>query len=166
MGTPAFFEYQRKETTYHLHKIRDFGRLPYEHEVEAQKWRTLKIPKRGAFRGLRRRPGRPNLVEYHRHFFLGGRNNMRDAKKARVRLERKLAPYRLQLERTLGWGGNGVASLFYLDRRDGTPRDYFVAKCSLDNSRRSINALEREREKQEVGSPPPKKKKKSLVLGE
>ncbi|KAK4119551.1 hypothetical protein N657DRAFT_674818 [Parathielavia appendiculata] len=46
-----------------------------------------------------------------------------------------------RLERTLGWGGNGIASLFYVDPGNGAPRDYFVAKTCINPASRAAGAL-------------------------
>jgi hypothetical protein len=55
------------------------------------------------------------------------------AKDARKRLEKLVARHQLRLVRTLGWGGNGIASLFsYATSKKNI--DHFVAKHNVCNT--------------------------------
>jgi hypothetical protein len=84
---------------------------------------------------------------------VGDQRNRHLARPARLRLQLRLAPYRLRLERTLGWGGNGIASLFSLlqTHPQGQVREYFVAKCSLRQTQSAIDAMRQEKSRQQVG---------------
>lgn len=94
---------------------------------------------RRGFRGLRGRSGfsKPRRGPYFHdeEEDLGPAHSEESATKGRKRLWRKLRPHQLFYQGLLGWGGNGVAVLFY--RRipaQENARDYFVAKCCLDQN--------------------------------
>lgn len=148
--SPQFKEVQR-ELTFRFAKFRQEGRS-IGSEEDARAWANIQIPRKGTFGRLRERPGRPRLEDkYFAHkFIIGHRHNEKPARAGRVRLGKRLAPYRLKLERTLGWGGNGVAALFYLDgvgdSFTGKGRDYFVAKCNINSDTHSTWVLQREKE--------------------
>lgn len=130
----AAFRERQRNITWQFRTYRNTGRNPTAHEVALDKARHLLIPKRGWFRGVRSRPGRPKLDRILRRapFSWGPEYSEEAAKAARLGLQRDLRRYGLRLHRTLGWGGNGIATLFYRDPDDGGPRDYFVAKCNLN----------------------------------
>lgn len=70
---------------------------------------------------------------------------------ARQRLRRKLLPRRLHWSKDLGFGGNGLASLFFLS--DGSPnskRQYFVAKCNFSGDHNDHAALRQEKQTTDV----------------
>ncbi|KAK4148579.1 kinase-like domain-containing protein [Chaetomidium leptoderma] len=93
---------------------------------------SLRLPRRGWFRGLQRQLGRLRQLRYGgRPNSIGHGFNRDDAKAARRRLQARAAPHDLRLERTLGWGGIGIATLFSRRILGKTRRDYFVAKCNI-----------------------------------
>jgi hypothetical protein len=53
------------------------------------------------------------------------------------------------LRETLGWGGNGIAGLYYHTRQDRT-REYFVAKYSIRPDPSYTEALMQEKDQLEV----------------
>jgi hypothetical protein len=114
----------------------------------------LKIhhPRIGVFRGLRQLPQPVNLTRSYAYDpdAIGHRGNQEAAKGARIWLAAKLVPLTLRLERTLGWGGNGIASLFSWDPGNGAARKYLVAKTTINASPGAIASLKRERHTQNV----------------
>jgi hypothetical protein len=91
---------------------------------------------RNAFKGIQgpEKYARPKtkLLE-RREGEIGLAHNKIEAKEARKRLERLVAPRQLRLVRTLGWGGNGIASLFSYTRSKAVI-DHFVAKHNISNT--------------------------------
>jgi hypothetical protein len=81
---------------------------------------------------------------------IGHNRNQDAAKEARIWLSAKLAPFNFRLERTLGWGGNGIASLFSWDPGNGAARRYIVAKATITGDAAALAALRRERNTQNV----------------
>jgi hypothetical protein len=140
MSNPQAFQFQqlKRKLTYRFDYLRDKGEEPPPGNV-----RTLlnyptyykKPPKRGVppdLKPRKRRPKRWPYTEDPNPLGIGFRDTRHIARQARSRLQQRLAQYNLRLVQTLGWGGNGLACLFYLDNGNGGPRDYFVAKCCLN----------------------------------
>lgn len=152
-----WFRQQQLLSTYKLNKFRTQGKLDVSeaeaNTLNAQHMQRHWRPRRGAFTGIRASHDNPGLRRYYSSYALGGSVNYNNAKVARIRLSQRLRQHNLQLERTLGWGGNGIASLFYIDRGNGLPRDHFVAKCNIRPDPSAIVSLQREKEKTDVGSP-------------
>jgi hypothetical protein len=151
----------RQDASYKFRKFRHEGRVPTTAELQAHgRPLLLQLPKRGWFRGLRDPHRRPRYRPYREQpnpLGLGDPRNRHLARPARLRLQLRLAPYRLRLERTLGWGGNGIASLFSLlqtDPQGQQVREYFVAKCSLRQTQSAIDAMKQEKSWQQVGWSP------------
>ncbi|SPQ26524.1 e5d116fe-8e6a-4eff-85a8-5ff407c4962d [Thermothielavioides terrestris] len=80
---------------------------------------------------------------------IGCDENRDEAKRARKRLQRLLRPHHLRLRETLGWGGNGIAGLYYHTRQDRT-REYFVAKYSIRPDPSYTEALMQEKDQLEI----------------
>ena len=121
----------QRQTTYKFKLYRQFGAEP--RTLHDFRRRILTHPRpRGRFRGLGRQSDPPYRIHYDRFSTDGPRTSRHIATQTRLWLERQLRPSQLDCERILGWGGNGVAALFYLTPVQGSARDYFVVKCSLD----------------------------------
>ncbi|KAK4098423.1 hypothetical protein N658DRAFT_509591 [Parathielavia hyrcaniae] len=155
----AEFREEQQRSSYKFHKYRTLGRFPAKYDEhgrphpEATAHRDLRRPKRnwirgpGLFHGLRRLPGAVKLgpawsVNVGR---VGFAHNAAPARVARIWLSNTLWNVSARLERTLGWGGNGIASLFYIDYNNGAPRDYFVAKTCINRTLRAVASVAREK---------------------
>lgn len=131
----ARFRRLQKETSYQFSVYRTKGRNPTPAEVLRNSKTSYVIPKRyGRFRGLRRRAGRPNMAPHEgsRAPSAGPPRLLAAARLARQRVQLQTNAYGLRLHRTLGWGGNGLAMLFYKEPQGGGPREYFVVKTNMD----------------------------------
>ncbi|KAH6617370.1 kinase-like domain-containing protein [Chaetomium tenue] len=144
------FEFVQKRQAFQFEKFRTQGRFMTEGEIEAGKFLTIKIPKRGRYRGPGLLSGKWKGSRFNWDpDDIGTHTNSKEAKRARISLQRRLKAHNFHLERTLGWGGNGIASLYRFKRGPAGPVDYFVVKCNLD-SQKSLRGLRREREMQTV----------------
>lgn len=106
---------------------------------------------RNAFKGIRgpEPHQQPKTTEIERgEGRIGLQESMHQAKDARKGLEQLVAPHRLSLVRTLGWGGNGIASLFSYTAANGET-DHFVAKHNIDNSQYLDAQLLKEEERRQ-----------------
>lgn len=146
------FEFLQKKQAFHFAKFRTQGRYITFDEILKGKFKKIKLPKRGRYRGPGLLAGRwkgsrfnwdPDEIGHH------GSSKM--AKRTRINLQRRLRGHQLHLERTLGWGGNGIASLYRFKRHPAGPAEYVVVKCNI-NSEASSRGLKREREVQRVGA--------------
>jgi hypothetical protein len=148
------FQLLQQKLTYNFLKVRQEGRELTEDDESRNRYKFVK-PKggrlRGRFQGVRPpRRGKPRLDKVGGDpGAIGHPVNERIARKAQRRLTRKVGSYGLDLVRTLGWGGNGIASLF--QTRQGTiPAHTFVAKCFIEKGRAYTRMMTRERNYQGV----------------
>ncbi|KAH6842485.1 kinase-like domain-containing protein [Chaetomium sp. MPI-CAGE-AT-0009] len=145
------FMFLKRKQTFKFQKFRTEGRDLSDSEIKKGKFETLKLPKRGRYRGPRLLAGRwkggrftwdPDDIGYH--------GNADQAKLARQTLQRRLKFHKFHLERTLGWGGNGIASLYRFKSGPDSPVDRFVVKFPVHHRESVVSALKRERRRQAV----------------
>jgi hypothetical protein len=111
----------------------------------------LKFPRRGVFRGVKkvrhRFTGIP-FTEGINSLGVGHRRNMDAAKAARDRVVLRVAPAHLTPLTTLGWGGNGIATLYRYSHNNIV--DYMVVKAAIRNRQACHDAIREEAKKQKV----------------
>ncbi|KAK3305278.1 uncharacterized protein B0T15DRAFT_531814 [Chaetomium strumarium] len=150
MSNPLTFTQLKRKLTYKFDWFRENGEEPDAGKLQAVvDWPTYyrKPAKRGVppeLKARKRRPKKYTYTEGANPLGVGFWYNRLAARQARIRLRQHLALYHLRLEQTLGWGGNGLACLFYLDNRNGGPREYFVAKCSINPQRAWVVRAEKQ----------------------
>lgn len=152
------FRLLQKKQAFEFAKFRTEGRRLTSGEILLRKFRRLKLPKRGRYRGPGLLAGKWKGSRFSWDpDYIGHHGNSETAKKTRIRLQRRLKAHNFNLERTLGWGGHGIASLYRFRRGLNRPVEYVVVKSNIDNNdsaEKSLilkNSLIRERKAQEVG---------------
>ncbi len=138
-----------KQVCAEFRMLRNEGRWP--NVIDNTRPRRLLLPKRGPL---------PRIKKV-RHWFtaipftegvnslgVGHRANMFEARHARRRVRQDVQPHHLQPVTTLGWGGNGIATL-YRYQHAGV-QDYFVVKAAIHNTPRAHQNLANEAAKQRV----------------
>jgi hypothetical protein len=106
--------------------------LPGDEDVAGHIGRLMRNEFKGIQRPAKYARAKTKLID-RREGEIGLSHNKFAAKEARKRLERLVAPHQLRLVRTLGWGGNGIASLFsYATSKKNI--DHFVAKHNVCNT--------------------------------
>ena len=138
-----------------LMTVRNKGRLPEGREVRNRWHERLELPKKVRFHGLRgpRKRGRKERKWYEvllNVLGVGFDHNKHQARTARMGLDAKLQPYRVQRVHTLGWGGHGIACLFTYMPVGGAAPEFFVAKCNLTQTPTARALLRNEKSKQMV----------------
>jgi hypothetical protein len=97
----------------------------------------------GRYRGVRN-----TALVFHTSAYVFQRpRRLRNVYLARRRLENQLRPGLLRHVKDLGYGGNGLAALFFLKRPGSREREYFVAKCNHNVNNPALADFNLEREK-------------------
>ena len=149
------FRFLQKKLTFQFAKFRTEGRRLTNDEIIWAKFRRLRLPKRGRYRGPGLLAGKWKGLRFAWDpDDIGHRDNSAEAKRARIFIQRRLKAHKFDLERTLGWGGNGIASLYRFRRSPDRPVEYVVVKGNIDQRKSKEKRLIREREVQEVGAQP------------
>ncbi|EAQ84581.1 predicted protein [Chaetomium globosum CBS 148.51] len=130
----ASFPERQKRSNFQFRTYRTIGSQLVNYQSQA--YLDFPFPQPGVYRGVRK--GEALFHSEYQYPARGPGDVIRvdprpaGLSAARQRLRRKLLPRRLHWSKDLGFGGNGLASLFFLS--DGSPnsrRQYFVAKCNL-----------------------------------
>jgi cell division protein FtsB len=148
------FRSRQKLQAFQFAKFRTEGRRLTVEEVEGEKFKTLKLPKRGRYRGPGMLAGKWKGFRFSWDADdIGHHGSSTQAKRARIRIQRRLKAHKFHLERTLGWGGHGIASLYRFRRGPDHTVEYVVVKCHIDQDNKlKETSLIRERKVQEVGT--------------
>ncbi|SPQ26523.1 cc25b1bc-5976-4992-9d6c-7d8b4de0e9d1 [Thermothielavioides terrestris] len=150
-AAPPSLRRRQRQAAYQFEQYREWGAGVRNVDCTTQQalaYQAL-IPRQGAYPGLTHpNPGSaPELEELDDEAVMPPTPRDRPAAKRKLKLQ--LSHRRLRFEKWLGWGGNGLASLFYLDSatqrvpRRGR-RTYFVVKSCLRPDANSTAALQRE----------------------
>ncbi|KAK3295081.1 uncharacterized protein B0H64DRAFT_362906 [Chaetomium fimeti] len=145
------FLFVKRKLVFSFQKFRTEGRHLTASEIEKGKFYDLNLPKRGRYRGPRLLAGRWKGTHFHWDpDDIGHHWNAEEAKLARQSLQRRLKVHKLHLERTLGWGGNGIASLYRFKPGPNAPVEHFVVKSVINPTESKVSSLKRERERHAV----------------
>lgn len=129
--------------------LRAEGRWP--NEIDNIKPGRLRLPRRGVFPGVKkvrhRVVGIP-FTEGINPLGVGHQHNKLEARAARLRVELEVALHNLRPVTTLGWGGNGIATLYRYSFNNVD--DYFVVKAAIRNDPDHHEVVQDEATKQRV----------------
>lgn len=130
--------------TFLAYKFECFRTTSYLPNYNGQGFYNFRVPKPGLYMGPVRRPHAPNLPPYPAR----NSNGQVEANPVPVtvpagrrRLCDQLRPRQMHYQKTLGFGGNGLAALFHYTPEGSSRRRYVVAKFNHAGNQRAEQAL-------------------------